>query len=188
MGLPAATAARSRTTVMLPQLALDLITELLTELGQGHAVTVETVQAELTPEQAAEVLRVDCSYLTNLLDKGEIPYREVENNRQISGRVALFLRDLLRANGSLSKPVLLSSRNESGEPTAAELPQLAVQLLADLLNKLGEGHAVAVETVQDDLTPGQAAEVLGVDRSYLMDLLDKSKIPYRRKATAPKFP
>lgn len=72
------------TTVMLPQLALDLITELLTELGQGHAVTVETVHAELTPGQAAEVLGVERSYLMDLLDKGEIPYREVENNRLIS--------------------------------------------------------------------------------------------------------
>ena len=107
--------------------------------------------------------------------------------REDAGRAALFLRDLLRANGSLSKPVLLSSRNESGEPTTAELPQLAVQLLADLLNKLGEGHAVAVETVQADLTQGQAAEVLGVDRSYLMDLLDKGKIPYRKEGNSPQI-
>ena len=72
------------TTVMLPQLALDLITELLTELGQGHAVAVETVEAELAPGQAAEVLSVDHQYLMDLLDKGEIPYREVENRRRIS--------------------------------------------------------------------------------------------------------
>ena len=104
--------------------------------------------------------------------------------REDAGRAAFFLRDLLRANGSLSKPVLLSSRNESGEPTMAELPQLAVHLLADLLNNLGEGHAVAVETVQADLTPGQAAEVLGVDRSYLMD---KGKIPYRKIENIPQI-
>ena len=107
--------------------------------------------------------------------------------REDAGRAALFLRDLLRANGSLSKPVLLSSRNESGEPITAELPQLAVQLLVDLLNRLGEGYAVAVETVQADLTLGQAAEVLGVDRSYLMDLLDKGKIPYRKEGNRHKI-
>ena len=100
--------------------------------------------------------------------------------REDAKRAALFLQDLLRANGSLSKPVLLSSRNKSGEPTAAELPQLAVQLLAELLNKLGQGHAVSVETVEAELTPGQAAEVLSVDRQYLMDLLNKGEIPYRK--------
>ena len=99
--------------------------------------------------------------------------------REDAERAGLFLQDLLRANGSLSKPVHLSSRNESGEPTAAELPQLAVQLLADLLNKMGQGHAVAVETVEAELTLGQAAEVLSVDRQYLIDLLDKGEIPYR---------
>lgn len=100
--------------------------------------------------------------------------------REDAKRAALFLQNLLRANGSLSKPVLLSSRNESGEPTATELPQLAVQLLAELLNKLGQGHAVAVETVEADLTPGQAAEVLSLDCQYLMDLLNKGEIPYRK--------
>ena len=100
--------------------------------------------------------------------------------REDAERAGLFLQNLLRANRSLSKPVHLSSRNESGEPTAAELPQLAVQLLADLLNKLGQGHAVAVETVEADLSLGQAAGVLSVDRQYLMDLLDKGEIPYRK--------
>ena len=125
--------------------------------------------------------------------EAQIPEKPLDLNipdrftREDAGRAAFFLRDLLRANGSLSKQVLLSSRNESGEPTMAELPQLAVQLLADLLNKLGEGHAVAVETVQADLTPGQAAEVLGVDRSYLMDLMDKGKIPYRKIENIPQI-
>ena len=132
-------------------------------------VTLETRQESQTPEEPLSL---------------NIPDRFT---REDARRAALFLKDLLRANGSLSKPVLLSSRNESGEPTMAELPQLAVQLLADLLNKLGEGHAVAVETVQADLTLGQAAEVLGVDRSYLMDLLDKGKIPYRKEGNSPQI-
>ena len=132
-------------------------------------VTLETRKEAQTPEEPLDL---------------KVPDRFT---REDAGRAALWLRDLLRANGSLSKPVHLSSRNESGEPTAAELPQLAVQLLADLLNKLGEGHAVAVETVQADLTPGQAAEVLGVDRSYLMGLLDKGKIPYRKEGNRPQI-
>ena len=81
VGFVSSDGAEDPTTVMLPQLALDLITKLLTELGQGHAVTVE---AELTPGQAAEVLSVDRRYLMDLLNKGEIPYRKVGNCRQIS--------------------------------------------------------------------------------------------------------
>ena len=104
-------------------------------------VTLESRQESQTPDEPPD-LNIPDSF-----------------TREDAGRAAFFLRDLLRANGSLSKPVHLSSKNESGEPTMAELPQLAVQLLAELLNKLEEGHAVAVETVQADLTPVQAAEV-----------------------------
>ena len=84
VGFVSSDGAEDPTTVMLPQLALDLITKLLTELGQGHAVSVERVEADLTPGQAAEVLSVDRQYLMNLLNKGEIPYRKVENHHQIS--------------------------------------------------------------------------------------------------------
>ena len=84
VGFVSSDGAEDPTTVMLPQLALDLITKLLTELGQGHAVAVETVEADLTPGQAAEVLSVDRQYLIDLLNKGEIPYRKVENHHQIS--------------------------------------------------------------------------------------------------------
>ena len=84
VGFVSSDGAEDPTTVMLPQLALDLITKLLTELGQGHAVAVERVEAELTPGQAAEVLSVDRQYLMDLLNKGEIPYRKVGSHHQIS--------------------------------------------------------------------------------------------------------
>ncbi len=65
---------------------------------------------------------------------------------------------------------------------------MAVQPLAELLIKMGQGHAVAVERVEAELTPGQAAEILSVDRQYLMDLLDKGEIPYREVEATARFP
>ena len=70
-------------SVVLPQLAVDLLTRLLAELGRGHAVVVEPVAAEITTQQAADILNVSRPYLVGLLEKGEIPYRKVGNRRKI---------------------------------------------------------------------------------------------------------
>ena len=70
-------------SVVLPQLAVDLLARLLAELGRGHAVVVEPVAAEITTQQAADILNVSRPYLVGLLEKGEIPYRKVGNRRKI---------------------------------------------------------------------------------------------------------
>ena len=73
-----------RESVILPQLAVDMIAQLLIEMGRGHAVVVEPVEAELTTQQAADILNVSRPYLIGLLDEGKIPYRKVGNRRKIS--------------------------------------------------------------------------------------------------------
>lgn len=70
-------------SVVLPQLAVDLLARLLTELGRGHAVVVEAVAAEITTQQAADILNVSRPYLVGLLEKGDIPYRKVGNRRKV---------------------------------------------------------------------------------------------------------
>lgn len=75
---------RRQESVILPRLAVDMIAQLLTELGRGHAVVVEPVEAELTTQQAADILNVSRPYLIGLLDEGKIPYRRVGNRRKIS--------------------------------------------------------------------------------------------------------
>lgn len=71
-------------SMSLPQLAVELIVKLLTEIGNGHAVVVEAVEAELTTQQAADILTVSRPYLIGLLEEGAIPYRRVGNRRKIS--------------------------------------------------------------------------------------------------------
>ncbi len=74
----------SPTTIELPVLAVRLIVNVLTELAKGNAVAVAPVQAELTSQQAADILNVSLPYLVKLLNEGEIPYKLVGNRRRIS--------------------------------------------------------------------------------------------------------
>ena len=67
-------------------LALHRVAELL---GRGDAITVVPVGAELTTQQAADILNVSRQYLVRLLDERRIPCTKAGKHRRI------LVRDLL---------------------------------------------------------------------------------------------
>jgi excisionase family DNA binding protein len=81
--------ADGETQIIIPAVAFRFFVAVLAELANGNAVTVAPVHAELTTQQAADILNVSRPYLIKLLDEGRLPYRRVGNRRK------LLLVDLL---------------------------------------------------------------------------------------------
>jgi excisionase family DNA binding protein len=100
-------------TIDLPEPLALLLRDAARHLAEGQDVRLLATDAELTTQQAADLLNVSRPYLVRLLDKGELPYHRVGTHRRV--RVA----DLL---------VYKRQRDEQRREALSELTHLSQEL------------------------------------------------------------
>jgi len=99
------------------------------------------------------------------------------------------VRAARRSRGAVSKAARNagdSAQNGTVTLEEVELPVSVVRALARILEELAEGRDVAVLGEgggHDELTTSQAAELLGMSRPTLINLLTQGEIPFRMVGT-----
>ena len=99
--------------VELPTSALRLLVDILAELADGNAVKVVPVHAELTTQEAADMLNVSRPHLVKLLEEGGLPFHKTGKHRRVR------FADLMQFK---------SQRDQASEDAMAELAKQAQEL------------------------------------------------------------
>ena len=70
-------------------------------------------------------------------------------------------------------------RRKSGEGEVLRLPRTAAALLETALGHLLQGERVAVLTEDQELSPNDAADILGISRPLVVHRMDVGDLPFR---------
>lgn len=98
----------------IPGSVLEMLSEILDELADGHSVTVAPVDREVSTQTAADLLNVSRPYLIKQLESGQIPFRRVGSHRRVRLADVLRYRARLEADAERAYAELVALSQELG--------------------------------------------------------------------------
>ncbi len=76
--------------------------------------------------------------------------------------------------------VQLALRGSNGESDDLVLPGHVLQILLDVLSEMSKGNAISLIPHHQEVSTQEAANLLNVSRPFLVGLLEKGEIPFRK--------
>lgn len=96
-----------------------------------------------------------------------------DEEAKLAGEVSHTLSRALKGRRSITLR-MAGSKNE------LRLPPAAAPLLVEILDQMSRGKTVKVMAADTEISTQRAANLLHVSRPFLIDLLEKKQIPFRR--------
>ena len=97
-----------------------------------------------------------------------------------AARASEVMQAYLAGHSDAVASLQLHAADQPNDPQVIAIPAPAVSLLCEILAELANGRVVTVAAPHSELTSQQAADLLNVSRPYLVGLLEKRSIPFRR--------
>lgn len=105
---------RSQELVSLPPAAVRFLIDLLSEMAKGNAVTMIPIHAELTTQEAANILNVSRPFVVQLIDEKKLKARKVGSHRRILFADLMAYKKMIDADRSAALDELASQAQELG--------------------------------------------------------------------------
>ncbi len=97
-----------------PQMRPGPRLEVLTEIGQGNAVSIILIYAELTTRKAADILNISRSLLVQLLERGDMPFHEIGTHRRVRYQDVIDYKNRIDAERRKALDELAAQAQELG--------------------------------------------------------------------------
>ncbi len=94
----------------------------------------------------------------------------------------------LSSHLSRARRIDLRLSSSSGAVEHLPLPRRALELLAEILRQTAAGRAVAVLPLHQELTTQEAADLINVSRPFLITLLERGELPFRKVGSHRRIP
>jgi len=96
----------------VPAAAMRVLVEALGQMAAGRPVTLVPLHAELSTQQAAELMGVSRPYFVKLLEQGRIPFRRVGEQRRVRYQdLLLYLDEYERAAAAAASQMTMDAQD-----------------------------------------------------------------------------
>jgi len=107
-----ASASRAPEVIDLPSSAVQLLLKILTEMGEGNAVTLTPIHAHLTTQQAADLLGVSRPFLIKEIKAGKLKFQMVGTHRRIQYKDLMAYKEKLQSDHNRAMDELVAQAQE----------------------------------------------------------------------------